>query len=449
MKKSLGFALGCCFFVFSTIFAAAQEKDVSYKLRARAERESAIYRKGEPVSFRISLEKDGEFLAGKPLHYTIQGDGNFETSGTVSSAVPFAVVETALDHPGFLQFTVRYNEENSEHPITSFAGAGVDPLEIRSQIPEPEDFEEFWNAQKRKLAEDPMNPVLVPVDPEKISRPEIEVFDIKVNCPGGKPISGYFAKPKNAASKSLPIIISYHGAGVYSSSMPVHDAARGALALDLNAHGIENGKSAEFYKNLAENELKDYRSWSPDDLENNYFFGMYLRVIRSLQFMKSQPEWDGKNILVKGSSQGAGQSLVAAGIEPDVKFCAAYVPALCYLNGSLEGNFSGWPGYLRGKTKETADPNVVKTVGYLDASNFAKRIRAECVLTTGFIDFSCPPTSTYITLNNIPETAKEPVGEFAKQIINNPEIAHANPKETVEQVERIFWNYFESVKKKP
>ncbi len=40
---------------------------------------------------------------------------------------------------------------------------------------------------------------------------------------------------------------------------------------------------------------------------------MFLRMERAIDFLASQPEWDGRILIVTGSSQGGGQAIVAAG----------------------------------------------------------------------------------------------------------------------------------------
>lgn len=414
-------------------FVLSQENKPPYQIQVRAAQESAIYKKGETIVFQVQLLENNKPLAGKELSYLIQGDGNFEQKGTVLTTGSVTVIETSLNRSGFLKCTVQWKDANGVQ-FSAVGGAGVDPLEIKAETPEPEDFDTFWNAKKEELAKLPMNPQLVPVPAEKINNPAIQVFDIKVDCLGGKPVSGYLAKPLDTKPQSLPIVISYHGVGVRSANMPINIAARGVLALDINAHGIENGQPAEFYKALANGELKDYRIANGNDREKIYFAGMFLRVIRSLQFMKSLPEWDGKTIVVTGSSQGGGQALVAAGSDSAVTFCVAHVPAICYPTGDIEGNFGGWPGFLRGKTKETADPAVVKTVPYIDAAHFARRIKAESILSTGFIDYVCSPTSVYVAYNNI--TAP-------KQIFPTPESTHAVPPKTHEISNKLLWDYIE------
>ncbi len=78
----------------------------------------------------------------------------------------------------------------------------------------------------------------------------IESFDVQIPCVPPRPVSGYFARPAGAGPKSLPAILLVHGAGVGSSSLggAVSAAKRfSALAMDINAHGIPNGKPEAFY----------------------------------------------------------------------------------------------------------------------------------------------------------------------------------------------------------
>lgn len=414
-------------------FVFAEDATPKISISVRAERETAIYEKEETVSFQVRLTEDGRPLAGKELWYVVQGDGRYEKKGSVTSTDPFAVIEASLSRSGFLKCTVGW-DGGPEETISAQAGAGVAPLEIRAETPEPADFDAFWNAKKEALTALPMNEKLVPVPAEKVNHPKVVVFDVKVDCLGGKSVSGYFARPIDAAPKSLPIIVTYHGSGVCSSTMPIKDAARGALALDINAHGIENGCPPEYYHALHVGSLKDYRWQCINDREKIYFTGMYLRVIRSLQFMKSQPEWDGKTIAVRGSSQGGGQALVAAGADPQVTFCLAFVPAQCYHIGDIEGSVGGSPGYLWGKTLETADPEVLKTVPYVDAAHFARRVKAESFLTVGFIDKYCPPTSVYVAYNNI---------ATPKQIYTMTEEGHVLPPNVWEIGNKPLWEHIE------
>jgi cephalosporin-C deacetylase len=66
-----------------------------------------------------------------------------------------------------------------------------------------------------------------------------------------------------------------------------------------------NGQPDEYNNNLETGELKDYYMIGLESREQIYFRGMYLRLLRTIEFLTRQPEWDRKRILVIGESQVA------------------------------------------------------------------------------------------------------------------------------------------------
>ncbi len=173
--------------------------------------------------------------------------------------------------------------------------------------------------------------------------------------------------------------------------------------MDINAHGIENGKPDEFYKQLADNELKSYQHKGREDRTKCYFTGMFLRLIRAIDFLTSQPEWDGKTLIVYGSSQGGFQAFAAAGLDSRVSFICAGVPAGCDHTGSEAGRVNGWPKLVPINAEGQADPNVLQAARYVDCVNFATRAKCRgAAITVGYIDTVCPPTSVYAAYNALP-----------------------------------------------
>jgi cephalosporin-C deacetylase-like acetyl esterase len=295
------------------------------------------------------------------------------------------------------------------------AGAGFDPLRIRPSLPVPNDFDAFWQAQKRRLARVPMTPTLAPVASPLAG---IECFDVRVPCVPPRPVSGYLARPAGAAPRSLPAILCVHGAGVYTSNL--HTAAAQAqtyhaLAMDMNAHGITNGQPQAFYQALDAGDLKGYPFAGREDRQQCYFLGMFLRLVRAIEFLTSQPEWDGKVLIVQGSSQGGGQAIAAAGLDPRVTLISAGVPAICDHTGGAIGRISGWPRLVP-ETNGRPDPKVLQVSRYFDCANFAARTRAEALFSVGFIDVVCPPTSVYAAYNAL---------KGKRSIVNEPLMGHA------------------------
>jgi len=344
------------------------------------------------VSFSIALKTRAE----AEVTWSMSKDGvDPKTSGKVALKDGKAVITGKLDEPGFLLCRVT-SVGADKKPISAMAGAAVDPLKIRPSQPVPADFDSFWTAEKAKLAKIPVEPKFTPVP---APYPTVETFDVQAPSMG-KPVSAYLAKPKGAKPKSLPIILTVHGAGVSSSSLggASNWANLGFLAMDMNAHGIPNGKPKEYYTALYAGELKDYRAIGLQKRETVYFHEMFLRLVRALDVLTAQPEWDGKTVVVYGSSQGGYQAIVAAGLDPRVTFFAAGVPAGCDHTGFKVGRVNGWPKFIAtGQVNPPAD--VVKAVRYYDAVNFASRAKAGAIFTVGFIDTTCPPTSVFASYN--------------------------------------------------
>ena len=285
----------------------------------------------------------------------------------------------------------------------SFTAIGmvVAPKKLKPGGERPPDFDEFWESERDKLDALPLK-VQTATVPYTLVETGYSCVDIELNCTGPRPARGYFAKPVIASQGSLPIVILVHAAGVKGSwcrSEPQNAmkyAEMGALCFDLNAHGMLNGQPEEYYDRLDTGELKNYYYQGLTSRDDFYFKGMYLRLMRTIDFLTRQPEWDRKRILVIGESQGGGQALVAAGLDKRVSAVVAIVPAMCDWLGPLAGREGGWPQPLKA---DAPREEIIKTVPYFDAANILKGSRATLFVEIGLIDVTCPPASIYAAIN--------------------------------------------------
>ena len=406
-----------CLLSPSITLAAPISLDVS------TEQSDAVYKIGDEVKFIIRATRDGQPLTGATATYTLSEDGiNVIDQGVVKLDKTPAVVSGKMTKPGFLRCTLVYQTKdkdgkNTGKPVKAMAGAAISPEAIEMSLPVPDDFDEFWASQKKKLAEMPMDAKLTPVDS---GGDGAQCFDVQINCPGGAPVSGYLGIPKNAKPKTLPAVLWVHGAGVYSSCLTrAQDAQRlNMLSMDINAHGIPNGQPKSFYDELCGGKLKGYRFQGRDSRETCYFVGMFLRLMRALDFLASRPEWDGKTLIVVGHSQGGAQALAAGGLDPRVTFIAAGVPAMCDHSGGAIGRIAGWPKIVPRNSTGQPDPKILETARYIDCVNFATRTKADAILSVGFIDVTCPATTCYAAYNQL---------RGKKSIIHEPKMGHAAP----------------------
>jgi len=324
---------------------------------------------------------------------------------------------------------VRYAGADGE-AVSSTAGAGIEPLAIKPSMPVPDDFDAFWAGKKAELAQVPMNPVFTPIESPAEG---IACFDLQIDCLGGAPVSGYYARPVGAETGACPAMLLVHGAGVANSSLDraVKGAQMGILSLDINAHGIANGQPQAYYDELRDGRLKGYPHQGRESRETSYFLGMYLRLIRGMEFLMAQPEWDGGILIVEGSSQGGGQALVAAGLDPRVTALIANVPAMC----DHTGRINGWPRLVPRNDAGEPDPAVQEASRYFDAMNFTTRTTADALVTVGFIDNTCRPTSVYAAYNNL---------RGDKRMVNKPLMTHAYPPEYQELITKMIANHIKA-----
>ncbi|MBL9152997.1 MAG: acetylxylan esterase [Verrucomicrobiales bacterium] len=402
-------------------------------ITVRAGNPEARREPGEVTSFEIEVTSDGQPLDAGSLAYTLSDDGYapIEEETLALTGAPITVTGKLM-RPGFLRCEVRLLRPDGE-PVKDARGVAAVPYAPEKITPSretPPDFDAFWSEQKARLAAVPVEASLAQV--EKLgSGPvpaEVELYDVRVRTADEWPVSGYFAKPKGAASGSLPAVLWTHGAGVRGASAPkaISGAQEGFLSLDINAHGIENDKPEPYYQLLqSEGRLKDYRFQGRENRDGMYFRGMFLRLVRAVDFLTSQPEWDGRVMAVVGHSQGGAQAIVAGGLDSRVTFVGAGVPAMCDHTGMVRRRISGWPKLVPILPDGKADPTVAEVSRYFDAVNFASRCDAEVIVSVGFVDAVCPPTSCYAAINQF---------RGRVEVLNEPTMGHAAP----EEIQRAF-----------
>ena len=395
---------------------------VEYDLEVKTDKKHWALKAGEKVtfSFRFLAREDAkspwQVLKGRKVTYELMGDGGMknEKKVFVTTDKPFTIT-SSINGPGWLCINFTPKDEKGKiiymqkggrkTPLSKGIGVLYDPDKIEAGQPEPKDFDAFWKAQRELLNKVPLNAKLTPFPPPAKYK-GYNFWDVQVDCAGGMPVSGYLCIPADAKPKSLPAIVTYHGAGVRSSL--AYPFGGKAIHLDVNAHGIPNGKDKSYYDELGKTTLKGYRHAGADDREKIYFRGMHLRVMRALDYVKTRPEWNGKVLVAAGGSQGGGQAIAAAALDPQVTLCVSSVPAIGDHAGSLAQfpRRPGWPKFYDARSAKP-NPKMVEATAYVDNVFFAKRIKCETYLTTGLMDMSCSPAGVYLVYKNVASKKKD------------------------------------------
>ena len=262
-----------------------------WKIEAEAARPDAVCRSGETVEFRVRLLKDGRPAPGRKLVWSIHGDYARGAKGECVSAAEPVTLRFTPRGPGFTWLKVDCPLE-AGRKIYARAGVMTDPETVRPGFAEPADFDAFWEEQKRAVRAGAMAPREVPLEVEEPYRGRFELFDVTVATPGTKPVRAYLTRLAGEPGRKFPAMVTWHAAGVRSAMPQYRFAGMGLLVLDVNAHGIGNGGSHEEYVRLYRTTMKDYRFEGADDREKIYFNGMYRRLIRALDYLKSRPDPD-------------------------------------------------------------------------------------------------------------------------------------------------------------
>lgn len=384
--KSRLFSASLIALLISCVFAAQSQSFI-----LKQSRENGVYKSGEKIRVSAVLnEKTSDSL-------TIKVWKNNDQLLLKKSILP--EVDSLVIFEGTFKEACSVMLEASRKENKQLIGMIVAPKKLKPGTSRPEDFDAYWNQEKQRL-----NALLMEVKTKKmeVGDAAYECYDTEINCTGPKPARGYFAKPANAPVRSLPIVLLVKAAGVKGSwcrsevANALGYAKKGALCFDLNAHGMLNGQPEEYYTNLEAGELKDYSVSGLESREDVYFRGMYLRLMRTIEFLTRQPEWDKKRIIVIGESQGGGQALAAAGLDSRVSAVVATVPAMCDWGGTLVGRKGGWPQPF----KRAGDQEKMKqTLPYFDAAHLLKNSKATLVVEIGLVDQTCPSSSIYAAIN--------------------------------------------------
>jgi cephalosporin-C deacetylase len=408
--------------------------DQKTEVSVKAENPAGRREPGEVTVFTVDISLNGTAVDSGSAVYTLSDDGyapiESETLALTGRALEIA---GKLARPGFLRCEVQVLRPDGE-PLAgakAIAAVAYAPELITPSRETPPDFDGFWSEQKSRLAQVPMEAQLTEVKAvEKYVVPEnLELYDTQVRTSEEWPVSGYFSRPKGAAKGSLPAVLWVHGAGVQSANYAkaVEGAAAGYLSFDINAHGIENAQPEAYYRLLfSDGRLKGYPHQGRENRDGVYFRGMFLRLVRAIDFLTAQPEWDGRVLAVMGHSQGGAQAIVAGGLDARVTFIGAGVPAMCDHTGMVRRRISGWPKLVPILSDGKADPRVAEVSRYYDAVNFASRCDAEAVVSVGFIDGTCPPTGCYAAINQL---------RGQVEVINEPTMGHAAPL----HIQQAFW----------
>ncbi len=389
MKKNI-FLL---FFLCSWLTAMGQIRGHNIVVSVTPDHKDWNYKTGEKAQFQVQVLKSGTLLdhvvvdyeAGPVMYPDVKKtgvtlkDGSMKWTGTMKT-------------PGFYRLKVTAHVDGKTYEGLCTAGFSPEKLQPATQC--PADFDEFWSRALSEARQHALDPHLTLL-PERCTE-TVNVYEVSfVNNRPGSRIYGILCKPVKPGK--YPALLRVPGAGVRPYGGDVWTASQGAIVLEIGIHGIPVTMQQSVYDDIRQAALDGYWETNLDQPEKNYYRRVVVGAVRSVDYIASLPEWNGREVGVTGSSQGGFLSLAVAALDRRITYVAAVHDAMCDYEIALQQKACGWPHYFY--QVKNPDMKKVERARYYDGVNFARRITCPGWYSFGYNDEVVPPSSAYSVYN--------------------------------------------------
>lgn len=360
-----------------------------------------LYRAGEKARVEVQLYKYG-IPQDATVNYEIADDMlAADRKGEVIMKHGRAVIDMGTRNtPGFRDLRLSAVVDGKKYVHHVKVGFSVD--EIRPFTREPADFIDFWNRNIEDMRAVPLS--YTKEKAEEYCTDKIDCYLLKIRLnKQNQSVYAYLFYPKNAQKGSCPVVLCPPGAGIKTIKEPLRHkyyAEHGFIRMEIEIHGLDPRLPKETFDDITKafnGRENGYLYNGLQDPDRYYMKRVYLSLIRCLDLLTALPEWDGRNLIVQGGSQGGAMAIVAAGLDRRVTQCIVNHPALSDMAAYSAGRTGGYPHFNKVDGMFT-DRNM-RTMAYYDVVNFARHVTADVYMTWGYNDNTCPPTTSYAVWN--------------------------------------------------
>lgn len=305
-----------------------------------------------------------------------------------------------MNEPGFLACKYRFQLNGRNY--RDLVKLAFDADSIRSYAQEPHDFDKFWKRTLREASRAPFDVKLYRREHLDSEKSSVWLVELTVG-PSGRKMFGYLSKPK--APGPHPVLFYPPGAGTKKIVSENLYSDAGFICLKVEIHGL-NPELPDSVYNRLRSSLSNYNVKGLPDRDQFYYRSVYAGCSRCIDWLCTLPDWDGRNVLVTGGSQGGALTVVSAALNPKVTALACFYPALNDLTAFRHRRAGGWPKYF--STENYATPiaynqqeKAAQMLQYFDVTNFARKLHQPGFYNFGYGDNTCGPTSIWGMLNAI------------------------------------------------
>ena len=334
----------------------AQERTGVVRLQVTPDHADWTYVVGAPVAFRVSATRDGHPLALPSVTWKVGPemlDPVEEKTGPLP-AEGLTVKAAGLKEPGFVRLVATAALDGQDY--RALATAGFAPERITPTVEQPADFDAFWAGGQGSPGE-----AAGGREARTDAGSEQREGRLLAREPAERgPRHGRYEPTLRRAVRAegrrpFPALLQVPGAGVRAYGGNVEMAEKGVITLQIGIHGLPVNLDPSVYQALGGRcPPGAIPTFNLDERDRYYYRRVYLGCVRANDFLVTRPRFDGRTLGVTGGSQGGALSIVTAGLDPRVRFLAAYYPALADVTGYLHGRAGGWPHMFRDKKRRLA-----------------------------------------------------------------------------------------------
>ncbi|RII20320.1 Cephalosporin-C deacetylase [Streptomyces sp. YIM 130001] len=274
--------------------------------------------------------------------------------------------------------------------------------EYRPDVPEPEDFDAFWEKTLAEAREHDLDARFERVD---IPLAGVDVFDVTFAGFGGHPIKGWLVLPAGAR-EPLPAVVEYIGYGGGRGLPHMHllwaTAGYAHFVMDTRGQGSSNAAQGDTADPVGSAPATSgFMTRGIEDPHEYYYRRLYTDAVRAVEAARSHPLVDASRVAAVGGSQGGGVTIAVGGLVPDLVAIAPDVPFLCHFRRSttLTDRMPYREIGIYLKARRSDHENVYRTLSYFDGVNFAARGRAPALFSAALEDQTCPPSTVFAAFN--------------------------------------------------
>ena len=347
------------------------------------------YKLNETANFEVNVRKSGTLLDNVQIDYEAGPVMYPDVKRSITLKDGTLHLKGTLNRQGFYRVKVVAHVNGKDYE--GLCTAGFAPEKIQPYAKCPDDFDDFWKKALEEARRNELNPTMKLL-PDRCTKDD-NVYEVSfVNHRPNSRIYGILSVPK--AQGHYPALLRVPGAGVRPYPGDTYTASGKCIVLEIGIHGIPVTLDQTVYDRLLDGALNGYWDTNLEDPNKNYYKRVITGAVRSVDFIASLPEWDGKTLGVTGASQGGFLSIATAALDSRVTFFAAIHDAMCDYEAETKGIAGGWPHYFY---NQKADVKRIEGSRYYDGVNFAKRLRPSqvCWFSFGYNDEVVPPTSSY------------------------------------------------------